>query len=121
MSQLLSSTFVSGKRERLPWLLSSPRCCGWGQSSGQGEGWAPGLAREHTCLHVRLLLRGLSGCLQCVALLMEAVVSATGRDVSWHHAECDVPSEWDTPSIAVLDLVALCRAWSFQLSCTSES
>lgn len=46
---------------------------------------------------------------------------ATGRDIFWHHAECNVPSEWDTPSIAVLDLVALLRAWSFQLSCTSES
>lgn len=89
---------------------------------GQGEGLAPGLAREHTCLHVRqLLLRGLSGCLQHIALLMEPVVCATGRDISWHHAECNVPSKWDTLSIAVLDLVALCRAWSFQLSCTSES
>lgn len=88
---------------------------------GQGEGCTRGLAREHTCLHVRLLLRGLSGCLQRIALPMGPVVGATGRDISRHHAECHVPSEWDTPSIAVLDLVALRRARSFQLSCTSES
>lgn len=116
--------FCECKRERLPWLWSSPSCSGWGQSSCRArgkEGWAPGLAREHTCLHVKLLLRGLPGCLQRITLLMEPVLCAVGRDNSWHHAECNVPSEWDTPSAVVLDLMALCRTWSFQLSCTSES
>lgn len=54
---------------------------------GQGEGWAPGLAHEHTCFHVRLWLRGLRGCLQHMALLMEPVLCAPGRDMSWHCAE----------------------------------
>lgn len=74
MSRVLSSTFVSGKREQLRWLWSSPSCWGWGQSSCRGggkEGWVSGLACEHTCLHVRLLLRGLSRCLQHMTLLME--------------------------------------------------
>lgn len=85
---------------RLPWLWSSPSCCGRGQSSCPARGKDAPLrwhvsAREHTCLHVRLLLRGLSGCLQRIALLMGPVVCATGRDFSWHPAECNIPSEWD--------------------------
>lgn len=93
-----------------------------GGSLDQGPGCNPGLAHEHTRLHVRPLLRGLAGRLEHLVLPMEAVACATGREVPWHCSRCDVPTErGDTPSTVAQDPVAPRRARCFQLSCTSES